>query len=187
MSRKKSLVCNFLLRRAANHIVQGTVSVCDCCSSSGLGAFLNEQDRSRIAPSGFDVMGTEGADVHPGLFCSAVHCPVFPGLRLSGWFPSGIVSDATYGAAIERDMISLAMRGLTMSPSTRVRLLRRCEVPLILLGMVHLVATSHIVALIRHSASTAAADQLASPMLLNHILVGVLLFLLGYITIYAAS
>jgi hypothetical protein len=57
---------------------------------------------------------------------------------------------------------------------------------LILLGIVHLVATPHIAALIRHSASPAAADQLTPPMLLNHILVGLLLFPLGYLTIYAA-
>ena len=57
---------------------------------------------------------------------------------------------------------------------------------LILLGIVHLAATSHIATLIRHSASTAAADQLTPPMLLNHILVGLLLFPLGYLTVYAA-
>ena len=57
---------------------------------------------------------------------------------------------------------------------------------LILLGIVHLAATPHIVTLIRHSASTAAAARLTPPMLLNHILVGLLLFPLGYLTVYAA-
>lgn len=73
-----------------------------------------------------------------------------------------------------------------MSARTRVRLLRGSGVLLILLGIVHLVATPHISALIRHSASAAAGDQLTPPMLLNHILVGLLLFPLGYLTVYAA-
>ena len=58
---------------------------------------------------------------------------------------------------------------------------------LLLLGVVHLVATPHIAALIRHSTSTRAADNLVPPMLLNHILVGVLLLPLGFLTFYAAS
>jgi uncharacterized membrane protein len=58
---------------------------------------------------------------------------------------------------------------------------------LLLLGIVHLVATPHIATLIRHSASTGgAADNLVPPMLLNHILVGVLLLPLGFLTFYAA-
>jgi hypothetical protein len=73
-----------------------------------------------------------------------------------------------------------------MSASTRVRLLRGSGVLLILLGIVHLVATPHIAALIRHSSSTGTADELVPPMLLNHILVGLLLFPLGYLTFYAA-
>jgi uncharacterized oligopeptide transporter (OPT) family protein len=48
------------------------------------------------------------------------------------------------------------MRSLIMSASTRVRLLRGSGVLLILLGIVHLAATPHIAALIRHSASPAA-------------------------------
>jgi hypothetical protein len=51
---------------------------------------------------------------------------------------------------------------------------------------VHLVATPHIAALIRNSTSTGAADNLIPPMLLNHILVGVLLLPLGFLTFYAA-
>ena len=57
---------------------------------------------------------------------------------------------------------------------------------LLLLGIVHLVATPHIATLIRHSTSQGAADTLIPPMLLNHILVGLLLIPLGYLTIYAA-
>jgi hypothetical protein len=57
---------------------------------------------------------------------------------------------------------------------------------LILLGIVHLVATSDIAKLIRHSTSAKGAEWLTPPMLLNHILVGILLFPLGYLTMYAA-
>src|SRR5438270_13892717 len=73
-----------------------------------------------------------------------------------------------------------------MSASTRVGLLRGSGVLLILLGIVHLAATPHIATLIRHSASRDTADLLTPPMLLNHILVGLLLFPLGYLTVYAA-
>ena len=73
-----------------------------------------------------------------------------------------------------------------MPTSTRVRLLRGSGLLLLLLGIVHLVATPHIAALIRHSTSTGAADNLIPPMLLNHILVGVLLLPLGFLTFYAA-
>ena len=78
------------------------------------------------------------------------------------------------------------MRSLIMSASTRVRLLRGSGALLILLGIVHLAATPHIATLIRHSASMDAADLLTPPMPLNHILVGLLLFPLGYLTVYAA-
>ena len=73
-----------------------------------------------------------------------------------------------------------------MTTSTRVRLLRGSGLLLLLLGIVHLAATPHIAALIRHSTSTGAADNLIPPMLLNHILVGVLLLPLGFLTSYAA-
>ena len=73
-----------------------------------------------------------------------------------------------------------------MSTSTRVRLLRASALLLLLLGIVHLVATPHIAALIRHSVSQSAADNLVPPMLLNHILVGLLLLPLGFLTFYAA-
>jgi hypothetical protein len=73
-----------------------------------------------------------------------------------------------------------------MSISTRVRLLRGSGLLLLLLGIVHLVATPHIATLIRHAVSNSVADWLVPPMLLNHILVGLLLLSLGYLTLYAA-
>jgi len=73
-----------------------------------------------------------------------------------------------------------------MLPSTHVRLLRASGVLLLLLGIVHLAATPHISTLIRHSASSGAGERLTPPMLLNHVLVGVLLLPLGYLTLYAA-
>jgi hypothetical protein len=73
-----------------------------------------------------------------------------------------------------------------MSASTHARLLRGGGVLLLLLGIVHLVATPHIASLIRHSTSSKAAEQLTPPMLLNHVLVGLLLLPLGYLTFYAA-
>ena len=69
--------------------------------------------------------------------------------------------------------------------STRVGLLRGAGILLLTLGIVHLVATPHIATLIRRSASPASADWLLPPMLLNHILVGVLLIPLGFLTWYA--
>jgi hypothetical protein len=73
-----------------------------------------------------------------------------------------------------------------MQSLTRVRLLRGAGILLIVLGIVHLLATPHIATLLRHSASPASARWLTPPMLLNHILVGVLLLPLGYLTVYAA-
>jgi hypothetical protein len=78
------------------------------------------------------------------------------------------------------------MRSLIIPVTIRLWLLRGSGVLLILLGVVHLVATPHIATLIRHSATIGAADQLTPPMLMNHILVGLLLFPLGYLTVYAA-
>jgi hypothetical protein len=69
---------------------------------------------------------------------------------------------------------------------TRSRVLRAAGILLMALGIVHLVATPYIAALVRHSASPTSARWLTPPMLLNHILVGVLLIPLGYLTAYAA-
>ena len=68
----------------------------------------------------------------------------------------------------------------------RLGLLRGAGILLVMLGIVHLVATSHIATLIRHAASPSSAQWLTPPMLLNHVLVGVLLIPLGYLTAYAA-
>src|ERR1700704_2371276 len=73
-----------------------------------------------------------------------------------------------------------------MSASTHTRIIRGSGVLLILLGIVHLVATPHISSFIRHSASAEAANLLIPPMLLNHVLVGVLLLPLGWLMLYAA-
>jgi hypothetical protein len=73
-----------------------------------------------------------------------------------------------------------------MSASTHTRILRSSGVLLILLGIVHLVATPHIASLIRHSTSVEAANMLVPPMLLNHVLVGVLLLPPGWLMLYAA-
>jgi hypothetical protein len=73
-----------------------------------------------------------------------------------------------------------------MLPSTHVRLLRASGVLLLLLGIVHLAATPHISTLIRHSTSPGVADRLTPPMLLNHVLVGVLLLPFGCLMLYAA-
>jgi hypothetical protein len=73
-----------------------------------------------------------------------------------------------------------------MSASTHTRILRGSGVLLILLGIVHLVATPHIARLIRHFTSVEAANKLVPPMLLNHVLVGVLLLPLGWLMLYAA-
>jgi hypothetical protein len=70
--------------------------------------------------------------------------------------------------------------------STRLSLLRGAGILLLILGVVHLIATPHIATLIRHSTSPEAARWLAPPMLLNHVLVGVLLIPLGFLTAYAA-
>ena len=69
---------------------------------------------------------------------------------------------------------------------TRLRLLRGAGILLVTLGIVHLVATPHIATLVRSSAVPSSAQWLTPPMLLNHILVGVLLIPLGFLTTYAA-
>ncbi len=73
-----------------------------------------------------------------------------------------------------------------MSPATQTRLLRGSGVLLLLLGVVHLVATPHISKFIHNMTSPGAAELLTPPMLLNHVLVGILLLPLGYLTFYAA-
>jgi hypothetical protein len=68
----------------------------------------------------------------------------------------------------------------------RQRLLRGAGILLVTLDIVHLLATPHIATLVRSAAIPSSAQWLTPPMLLNHILVGVLLIPLGFLTAYAA-
>lgn len=65
-------------------------------------------------------------------------------------------------------------------------LLRAAGVLLIALGLVHLVATPHIPALL-HGCPAAVYGRAVGPTLLNHVLVGILLLPLGYATWLAAG
>ena len=67
-----------------------------------------------------------------------------------------------------------------------VQFLRAVGVLLVLLGMVHLIATPHIPSLLRGS-PRAVYQQAVGPTLLNHVLVGILLIPLGYTTWLAAA
>ncbi len=74
-----------------------------------------------------------------------------------------------------------------MSPGRLAgRVLRLAGVLLILLGVVHLIATPHIAALLDDMPPAARAFALG-PTLLNHVLVGVLLLPLGVSTWLAAD
>jgi hypothetical protein len=75
---------------------------------------------------------------------------------------------------------------MVIASSLRLGLLRGAGLLLITLGIVHLVATPHITTLIQQSASAESVSRLTPPMLLNHVLVGVLLLPLGFLTLYAA-
>ena len=54
------------------------------------------------------------------------------------------------------------------------------------LGILHLAVTPHIAHLIRGSTTREAAAWLVPPMLLNHVVLGILLLPLGGLTAYAA-
>lgn len=58
---------------------------------------------------------------------------------------------------------------------------------LVSLGMIHLAVTPIIDQFIRHNAIAGEVDWLTPPMLLNHVVVGILLLPLGILTYYAAS
>ena len=66
-----------------------------------------------------------------------------------------------------------------------VAFLRAVGALLIILGAVHLIATPHIPLLLRGS-PRAVYQQAVGPTLLNHVLVGILLVPLGYVTWLAA-
>jgi hypothetical protein len=73
-----------------------------------------------------------------------------------------------------------------MTRSVRFVILRLSGVLLVLLGALHLAVTPFIVQFIRAGAARDAVDWLMPPMLLNHVVVGILLLPLGSITLYSA-
>ena len=73
-----------------------------------------------------------------------------------------------------------------MSASIRSGILRAGGALLVALGALHLAVTPDIARLIQSSTSARAVAWLMPPMLLNHIVLGILLFPLGGLTFYAA-
>ena len=66
------------------------------------------------------------------------------------------------------------------------RILRAVGILVIMLGLVHIAATSHIPGLLS-GCPPAVYERAVGPTLLNHVLVGILLLPLGYTTWLAAS
>ncbi|MDH4338718.1 MAG: hypothetical protein OEX18_15760 [Candidatus Krumholzibacteria bacterium] len=73
-----------------------------------------------------------------------------------------------------------------MTVRVRVLLLRTSGILLCALGVLHLAVTPFIAQMLTDAARPAALDWLRPPMLLNHIVVGVLLLPLGVLITYAA-
>ena len=73
-----------------------------------------------------------------------------------------------------------------MSAQLRKSILRFGGVMLIILGILHLAVTPFIARLISENVTEAVAVWLTPPMLLNHVIVGILLLPLGMLTFYAA-
>jgi hypothetical protein len=73
-----------------------------------------------------------------------------------------------------------------MSVQLRKFILKSGGVLLIILGVLHLAVTPFIARLISDNVTEAVAAWLTPPMLLNHIVVGILLLPLGFFTLYAA-
>jgi len=73
-----------------------------------------------------------------------------------------------------------------MSAQLRKSILRFGGVMLIILGILHLAVTPFITRLISENVTEAVAVWLTPPMLLNHVIVGILLLPLGILTFYAA-
>lgn len=69
----------------------------------------------------------------------------------------------------------------------RLTILRFGGVLLVALGGLHLAVTPYLAQFVRQAASPDSVDWLAPPMLLNHIVVGILLFPVGFLTAFAAS
>lgn len=73
-----------------------------------------------------------------------------------------------------------------MKPSVRHAILKIGGALLVALGVLHLAVTPIIARFISHSTTPSAGNWLRPPMLLNHVVVGLLLLPLGAITFYAA-
>ena len=73
-----------------------------------------------------------------------------------------------------------------MPARMRVLILRTSGILLCVLGLLHLAVTPLIARLVADAARPTDADWLTPPMLLNHIVVGILLLPLGVLTAYAA-
>jgi hypothetical protein len=74
-----------------------------------------------------------------------------------------------------------------MSPELKKFILKFGGVMLIILGILHLAVTPFIARLISENVTEAVAAWLTPPMLLNHIIVGILLLPLGILAFYAAN
>ena len=74
-----------------------------------------------------------------------------------------------------------------MTSRLRSLVLNISGVLLVILGLLHLAVTPLIARLVRHAVSVPAGEWLVPPMLLNHVVVGLLLLPLGILTTYAAS
>jgi hypothetical protein len=68
----------------------------------------------------------------------------------------------------------------------RLVILRVSGILLVVLGILHLAVTPHIAHLLQRAVMPNAVDWLTAPMLLNHVVVGILLLPLGVLTAYAA-
>ena len=73
-----------------------------------------------------------------------------------------------------------------MSARWRLHILRVGGILLVILGALHLAVTPVIADLVARGVSANAAGWLTPPMLLNHVLVGILLLPLGCLIAYAA-
>jgi hypothetical protein len=73
-----------------------------------------------------------------------------------------------------------------VTPHVRFWILRFSGILLVVLGVLHLAVTSSISRMITIAARPTALAWLRPPMLLNHVVVGILLLPLGVLTAYAA-
>jgi len=74
-----------------------------------------------------------------------------------------------------------------MNPAARQAILRFGGALLVALGILHLAVTPIIARFVTMGATPAARQTLLPPMLLNHVVVGILLLPLGAIAFYAAA